>query len=223
MKTFIISLILIISTSTTIMSQNKLLYFGDPMCSWCYGFSPELEKIKAHFQGELDLELVMGGLRPYNTETMKDLGDFLKHHWEDVAKRSGQAFQYELLDDHSFVYDTEPPCRAVVVMRDIAPDKELPYFVAIQKAFYYDNRNTNDAQLYGELAATFGIDEKEFMEKFNSQEYKDKVRKDFETSAEYGIAGFPSMILQKGEEYFLLSRGYDTAESIIAKVKKVLN
>ena len=26
------------------MDGPHLIYFSDPMCSWCYGFGPELEK-----------------------------------------------------------------------------------------------------------------------------------------------------------------------------------
>jgi len=128
----------------TMMSQSKpkLIYFGDPMCSWCYGFSPEMEKAIDSLSSEVDFQMVMGGLRPYNTETMKDLGDFLQHHWEEVGSRSGQSFSYEILKDTSFVYDTEPACRAVVLMRELKPEKEFEFFHKVQNAFYFKNKNT---------------------------------------------------------------------------------
>ncbi len=39
-----------------------LLYIADPLCSWCYGFGPELSKLLARHPGAR-LDLVMGGLR----------------------------------------------------------------------------------------------------------------------------------------------------------------
>jgi putative protein-disulfide isomerase len=43
----------------------RLLYFADPLCSWCYGFGPELARLLAA-HADATLELVMGGLRPFN-------------------------------------------------------------------------------------------------------------------------------------------------------------
>ena len=45
------------------MSHRFLVYFADPMCSWCYGFSPVIREIADHFGERLPVEVVMGGLR----------------------------------------------------------------------------------------------------------------------------------------------------------------
>ena len=144
MKQLLVFFLLIFSQSS-LMSQTKakLIYVGDPMCSWCYGIADELTKTVESLGADTDLQLIMGGLRPYNTETMKDLGDFLKEHWDHVNQASGQPFNYGILQDHSFVYDTEPPSRAVLVVRKLKPEQELAFFKSIQTAFYKDNKNTN--------------------------------------------------------------------------------
>ena len=112
------------------MNQTKLniIYFADPMCSTCYGFSPTISKILNDLEGFVDIQMIMGGLRPFNTETMKELSAFLQKEWQKVQQLSGQYFKYDLLADHSFVYDTEPACRAVITMRRVAPDFTHPYF-----------------------------------------------------------------------------------------------
>ena len=75
------------------MKKNTtLIYVGDPMCSWCYGFSPELVKVVEALKEKVKFELVLGGLRPYNTQTMVELKAFLTKHWQDVSDRSGQSF-----------------------------------------------------------------------------------------------------------------------------------
>ena len=48
-------------------NNDYLIYIGDAMCSWCHGFSPELDQVILD-NPNFDLKLVMGGLRPYNTE-----------------------------------------------------------------------------------------------------------------------------------------------------------
>ncbi len=206
------------------MSQSKpqLIYFGDPMCSWCYGFSPEISKAKEQLSERINFKLVMGGLRPYNTQTMTDLGDFLKHHWEDVGKRSGQPFSYDILNDASFVYDTEPACRAVVVMRTLKPEAEFDFYKKIQTSFYSENKNTNLTSTFADLAVEFKLDKKEFAEKFESDEMKQKVREDFVYSNESGVRGFPTLVLKDGDNLYLIANGYTEAEAIIKKCNDIL-
>ncbi len=46
------------------MDTPHLIYFSDPMCSWCYGFSPVIDDIRRAFGRALPIRVVMGGLRP---------------------------------------------------------------------------------------------------------------------------------------------------------------
>lgn len=208
---------------TMAQSKAKLIYFGDPMCSWCYGFSPEISKALDSLSSDVDFQLVMGGLRPYNTETMADLGNFLKHHWEDVNQRSGQPFSYDILDDKTFVYDTEPACRAVVLMRSLQPESEFDFFKKIQSQFYEKNKNTNLAQTYADLAKSYGLDEKDFLQKFESKEFKEKVKQDFTYSQNVGVRSFPTLVLQNGNDLYLIAQGYVTAETVVEKCRRILN
>ena len=88
MLRFIFSILLILHLNYAIMSQTKLIYIADPMCSWCYGFSNELSTAIDNLGDKVELQLIMGGLRPYNTETIQDLGEFLRGHWKHVEERS---------------------------------------------------------------------------------------------------------------------------------------
>ena len=33
------------------MADLQLVYFADPMCSWCYGFSPVITTLAERFEG----------------------------------------------------------------------------------------------------------------------------------------------------------------------------
>ena len=77
-------------------SQTILWYFADPMCSWCWGFSPVLDQIKARFGDKLKVALMMGGLRPGTTEPMTpELRDEILHHWVQVNKLTNQQWSPE--------------------------------------------------------------------------------------------------------------------------------
>lgn len=45
------------------MSRHFLVYFADPMCSWCYGFGPELEAFLRE-RPAMRVDVVMGGCGP---------------------------------------------------------------------------------------------------------------------------------------------------------------
>lgn len=202
--------------------KATLMYFGDPMCSWCYGFSEELNEALNILGDDVDFELVMGGLRPYNTETMTELKEFLTDHWNEVNSRTGQKFSYDILEENEMKYDTEPACRAVVTMREMHPELVYDYFKGAQHAFYFQNKNPNLASTFVDLAAKQGVDKEAFRQKYESDEMKAAVRQDFTLAAEIGATSFPTLILKKDETYYLISRGYGMAEVVVKSVRKVL-
>ena len=202
-------------------TKATLIYIGDPMCSWCYGFSPELTDALKELEGQVEIELLMGGLRPYNTQKMTELADFLKGHWKEVHERSGQPFSYDVLATQQ-IYDTEPPSRAVVVMRQLAPKQELAFFKAIQKAFYYENKDMGAVETYMELAENYGVDKTKFKELFTSEAMKLAVRADFEKAAAMGVRGFPTVVLRDEEGYYLISNGYMEGKQLVKLVREAL-
>ncbi len=222
MRSLLILICLFTLHSLMAQDKSKLIYFADPMCSWCYGFSPELTKVKEQLSDDMEFTMVMGGLRPYNTETMTQLGEFLKGHWSEVNSRSGQPFSYDILQDESFVYDTEPACRAVALMRKIKEEQAFDFFKAIQKAFYKENKNTNLTDTYVDLAGEFGVDPNTFRTAFESDEMKALIKEDFNLSGQLGVSGFPTLVLQHGEKYYLISNGYMKAEQVLGRINQTL-
>ena len=74
---------------------REIIYVGDPMCSWCWGFAPVLTRIKADYGAIAPLRVVVGGLHAFDTEPMNnDYKATIKHHREQVAEATGQPFNY---------------------------------------------------------------------------------------------------------------------------------
>lgn len=211
-------LILLSMMNTSQAQQDTLYYVGDPMCSWCYGFAPEISTLKERLPEDIAFQLVLGGLRPNGTQTMEELSDFLRHHWEEIATLTGQPFRYDILQQGDFIYNTEPACRAVVVARQLAPDHELDFFKAIQAAFYAQNKNPHDVETYLEIARHFEIDVHQFRRLFESKEFQQLTNMDFQIAASMGVRGFPSLVLKKGEQLYLVSNGYQKASALLEKI-----
>jgi putative protein-disulfide isomerase len=192
-----------------------LIYVGDPMCSWCYGFAPELDSVRAAFP-DIPFEVVMGGLRPGGRETMLDLRGFLREHWTEVFRATGQKFNFAILEQGDVIYDTEYACRAVVVADQLKPGIRLEYFKAVQKAFYQDNILPNDVDAYVQLAISMGMDGKTFHEKFKHRQSKADTYSEFELAAAMGVRSFPTLIAKMNGKLYLVSNGYSKADKMIA-------
>jgi len=91
------------------MNTSILWYFADPMCSWCWGFSPVIETLRDEYRERMKTALVLGGLRPGTPApmTMTERADILQH-WRAVHARTGQPFRFDDALPDGFVYDTEP-------------------------------------------------------------------------------------------------------------------
>lgn len=205
------------------MEKPRLIYVGDPMCSWCYGFAPEIIEVAAHYSDQMDFMLIMGGLRPGTKDPMDaKLKAFLHEHWEEIGKKTGQPFKYDLLNEETvFVYDTEPPARAVVTMRKLAPEKAFDFFKAIQHAFYAENKNTGDIQTYLDLLPE-GVDPVDFRTYFESDEARQETAGDYSASRSLGVSGFPAVLVMEGQQVTPVSYGYTTAKDLIKRIERAI-
>ena len=207
-----------VSELQDLLRRNELsiIYVGDPMCSWCYGIAPELKLLKEHYANEgIQFEIVSGGLRPGGGEEWtEELKGFLKHHWEEVEERSGQKFGFKLFERADFNYDTEPSCRAVVVAKDYLKGELLAFFEAVQKKFYFNSEDPNEVIFYKSICSEFNIPFQDFERKFKSKEYKMATHEEFVLNREWGVTGYPSVLVKRGDELEYIARGYSTFDQM---------
>lgn len=197
-------------------SDRELIYIADPMCSWCYGFAPVIQGIHAKFQDRLNFRLVVGGLRVGTQHVLgADQKETIAGHWHEVHKETGQPFNFDFAVPDDFRYDTEPSCRATVVMRRAKPEEALPFFDTLHHAFYAENRDLTKTDILAELAAKHGLDNETFAKEFEEDEVKQETWDDFAFGQSLGIRGFPSVILSDQRGMALLTSGYQKYEDIL--------
>lgn len=203
---------------------KHVLYFGDPMCSWCWGFTPELESIHETLKGRAQFHMVMGGLRPGTVEAWdQEMRDYVRHHWQDVEAKTGQPFDYARFDDESFVYDTEPACRALVAARSLDPARTLKMYEALQRGFYAEGLNIADADVLADIAAAQGLDRAAFQTLHTSDEARKMVAFDFNRTRTFGVTGFPSVLCADDGQYAFLTLGYRPFAAMAPLLEEWLN
>jgi len=202
----------------------EIIYVGDPMCSWCWGISPALHQLRVEARNkQIPYRIVVGGLRPGGgDEWNQDFKDFLKHHWEEVNARSGQPFGYELFNRDTFSYDTEPSCRAVVAAREMNPAIEARFFELVQHYFYVQNDDPAELSFYRPICEKLGLDFDRFAELFQSEAIKKATMAEFQLNRQWGIRGYPTVLIRKGEQLYAIARGYAEFEQMWEAVEEVV-
>ncbi|QUN32420.1 DsbA family protein (plasmid) [Cupriavidus sp. KK10] len=208
----------------------ELIYIGDPMCSWCYGFGKALDLLVTRFP-TLDLRIVVGGLRASATDVLDDAGkQFRLQHWARVEQMSGLPFNRQgLLDRKNFVYDTEPVCRAVVAARGLAPEANiLAVFRALQHAFYVEALDTTDGVVLAEVVARalkrqdIDIAAETILGKWSNAATVADTQADFTLVRSWNITSFPVLALRVGNELHALTTGYTSVEMLERRLAVLL-
>lgn len=205
------------------VQKAKIMYFGDPMCSWCWGITHHLDWVKETFSDQLDFELVLGGLRPGGgDEWTPEFREMLRSHWEHVEQASGQPFDYSFFERKSFEYDTEPAARAVRVVRDMDPSLEWRFYKELQKSFYALNMDITDQRVLESVVGNLGFGVEQFRSLFQSQGYRQLTYQDFAKAQMLGVRGFPTVLLQIASAYHPVALGYATKHQMQSKLEQLL-
>jgi putative protein-disulfide isomerase len=188
------------------------------MCSWCWGFAPEIESLSTDYA----VDVVVGGLRPGPSAQPLDdrMATSLRHHWVEVNERTGQPFDTAFLDRRDgWVYDTEPAAIAVALVREMDEPNTLDYFTSVQHAFYADGRDVTDFDVLTDISDGLDIDPRSFRGELESEDAKKRAWADFSKSRNWGIGGFPALIGDLADDRLaLLARGWTEADLIRTRI-----
>jgi len=205
------------------MEGLHFIYFADPMCSWCWGFAPVVERLNAAYGEALPIRLILGGLRPGTDQMMSEQAKAsTRTHWEHVLEASGQPFDFAFFDRQDFVYDTDPAARATVLVRRKRPDLALAFLHRAQQAFYAENRDVTKPQVLADLAAEFGLDRDAFLAELGDEDLKHETWRDYGVSQRAGVKGFPTLIAGPNADatFALVTSGFQPAEQILPMIDR---
>ena len=148
------------------------------------------------------------------------MAGFLRHHWDEIAARTGQPFDTRFLDRRDgWVYDTEPAAIGVTVMRNMNEPRTLAYFTRVQHAFYAEGQDVTDFDVLADLVDGFDVEKREFRDRLETEQAKKDAWSDFSRSRSWGIGGFPTLIGALSDDRLaLLARGWTPADLIRTRI-----
>ena len=200
---------------------GTLYYFGDPMCSWCWGFRPVLEQVELEYP-ELQRVMVLGGLRGGDEVPMSDdLAAMIRNAWTRIEESTGQDFNYDLWELHRPLSTTWPACRAVLAARLLDPKAEWPFMVAMFGAYFTRALDPSSRETHLMIAEEQGFDREVYSGVLESEQAERTLQTDLRTTQRYGITGFPSVVLSIAGNNYLISPGYQPIEGIRKAINAV--
>lgn len=190
-----------------------LHYATDPLCGWCFGFAPVIGTLSALYEGRIEVRPIMGGLAVGDRAVPVAEGfGYIKGALPDVERATGVRFGagfHRLLDAGTYVYDSLPPCRAMVAFQQhiAEPARQLAYLERLHEALFVEGRDLNDPLVLADLAHP-AMTAEAFVRAYTDPSNLPATVAAFERAQALGARGFPSLVLQVGEQTQVVTRGY---------------
>ncbi len=196
-------------------SKIHYIFVIDPMCSWCWGFHPVIERLRQEYREVYTFSLVVGGLRTKGAMKWDEPTKAkLKDTWHQVAKTTGQYFTENLFKLDLFEYDTYPVCKAIVTVRELwGDDASFEYLGKIQRAFYVDGMDITDKH---NLVMFLDPDNRQAYETFYESERAEVLmRHDFSKARSMGANAFPSVVRIDRDGHMVCTQGFQRFEEFL--------
>ncbi len=202
---------------------GNLIYVHDPMCSWCWAFRPQLDKLLQSLPDNIRLVRLLGGLAPDSNEPMPEaLRQHLQEIWQNITHAvPGTEFNFDFWKDCIPRRSTYPACRAVIAARNQGIEWDEKMTWAIQQAYYLEARNPSEDQTLTEIARTIGLDDGCFARDLGSRQTQSTLLDEITLSRNLGISGFPSLMLKQGNQWSRIPVDYTNHLSMLESIKSI--
>lgn len=182
----------------------QVTYLFDPLCGWCYGAGPALEKLSQ--APGIALTLAPTGLFAGENARPMDasFAAFALQNDQRIARLTEQEFsetyRANVLGASGTIFDSAPTTLGLVAVGRTAPDREIEALKLLQRARYVDGRNNSDLAVVAEVLASAGLDEAARRVASPDAEllaaYRTRVDAARREMARFGAQGVPGLIAE---------------------------
>ena len=211
--------------------NTTVTYLFDPLCGWCYGASPMIQKLAQ--QADLKLELAPTGLFAGANGRVMD-AEFANYAWSNdlrIGKMTGQPFteQYrtQVLGRTGSQLDSELATLALTAVSLTQPQRELETLKLLQEARYVHGLDIINPSVVEKLLRDMGLAAAADILASASTELSvsndARLQRAQRLMQTFGASGVPALIVTKGDNRRLL-RGdalFGSFESLVNLLKSV--
>lgn len=209
------------------MLKPVLTYVYDPLCGWCFGFHPVIEKLAKRFEHDLHIHVIPGGLAvDKNTHSISEGYSELMEENRRIEKITGAKFGenfYLLAEEGSYFFSSESPSIAQTVVNQLAPDHALGFAVNMQKAFFTDGKTLNKWETFEMLIKNLPLDTGRAAQLYESEQTRQKTYETFRWCKTHRAVVFPTLLLSIGNETGVISKGYRPYDTIEPHLHHLMN
>ncbi len=211
----------------TRMDKPTIIYVFDPMCGWCYGFSKVMDRFVVEYKDSFDFEIISGGMVVGEREgPIGDFADYVLTAYKRAEEYSGIKFGEPYLAQlrtKKLWTSSVTPSIAIETFKTFNPTYSIEFASAVQRAHFLEGKDLRKDDVYIPLIEKYGINTKAFTSKMHTDEMKLAAERGFKQSSDFGVTGFPCVIIHVNGKYYALTRGFTDYESLTKAAQKALH
>ncbi|MDR6511567.1 putative protein-disulfide isomerase [Novosphingobium capsulatum] len=181
----------------------QITYLFDPLCGWCYGAAPAVERL-ARLDG-VTVQLAPTGLFAGENARPMD-ASFAAYAWQNdqrIARLTGQvfsdAYRTQVLGAAQALFDSAPATLGVVAVGQTALDREIDALKLLQRARYVDGRNNAELAVVADTLAVAGLAEAANLvlspDAALLAAYRARIDAARGDMARFGVQGVPALVI----------------------------
>lgn len=209
-------------------SKFSIIYVYDTLCGWCYGFSPVIKQVFEKYQDQFNFEVISGGMVLGEREgPIGEVAPYIKRAFKTVEDTAGvkfgEHFVNVVLEEGTQYFSSEKPAIALSVFKAYQPNHAILFAHDLQTAIYHDGLDLSKDENYIALVEKHQINGQEFLEKLNSEEFKQAAYYDFALARQLQVTGYPAVLIKTGDRnFYMIAKGYTDLETIELRIQNVL-
>ena len=212
----------------------EIIEFTDPVCTWCWGSEPILRKLETHYEGNIKISFVMGGLvkdiRTFR-DSMNNIGGDLAtdniniaKHWLEASERHGMPVAVKgfnlFSNEHPSSYPMNIAYKAAQFQDEALANKFLR---RMREAAAAEARQANQSEVLIELAQDCGLNVANFIRSLSEGTAEKAFAEDLKTAQKYKAFGFPSFLVKSSDGREIMLRGYQPFENFKEVISHLTN
>lgn len=207
--------------------KTTVLYVFDPLCGWCYGFSPVMMKLYANYKDNIDFDVVSGGM--VVGDRVGPLGEkaaYIREAYKVVEQKMGVKFGDEyvnkVLVEGTAIQTSIPASKLLVAFKSLDEKQSILFAHELQNALYVHGVHPDNMEGLLEKADTFGTSKNEILTIAKSDKIEAALNHDFKLASKLGVTGYPTVFVTRDNTINVIARGADSYENVSSRLDEFI-